>query len=593
MRPTIKRRIRIPLALALAALIASSPIRGSVVGSSSEAQAANLDPALRASMSSPAMVSVIVREAMPASDRAERAVRAAGGTVTSELSIIGAFSARVPGTALGRIAFSPTVAAVWSDRKVHVSSIIDDLNRRAANTVWQQSINLGGVRKYGYTGAGVTVALVDTGIRDLPDLAGRIVAKVDFTPDRDGVDYFGHGTHMAGIIAGNGAMSDGTWAGVAPKANLVSVKVAGANGSTDVSVVIAGLQWVYAHRVQYGIRVLNLSFGTDSRQSYLVDPLDYAVEQLWLGGVFVSAAAGNRGPNDQTINKPGDDPFVTTVGGADLKNTQSKTDDTLSKFSSRGPTQDGVAKPEIVAPSVTIVSLRAVGSTIDTEYPSGRVGTDYFKGTGTSQAAAIISGVAALMFQANPGLTPDVAKSTMVRTATRSASNVFGPNTGLVNAWDAAWSAQVGTYAQLPANVGVVPSTGTGSLEASRGSTRVYADLPADGLGANDHDGHADEIKGEIDALGNSWNNLGWNTVVTMNLGWNNLGWSASAWSDGAAPGTGWSDSSWSGIFWDNIGWENTGWDNTGWDNIGWDNVGWESVGWDMPIAFNIGWGRL
>jgi serine protease AprX len=583
MRAPLRRRFGALLTAFLAACLAAAPLHQTLAQAS---------------------VSVIVREATPASYQAERLVRAAGGQVTTELPIIGGFSARVPGSALGRISDSPAVTAVWSDRKVRVSSITEDLNRRAANTVWQQTIKLGEARKSGYEGSGVTVALLDTGVRDLPDLAGRIVASVDFTPDQDGIDYFGHGTHMAGIIAGDGTMSQGKWKGVAPKAKLVSVKVAGADGTTDVSVVIAGLQWIYAHRAQYDIKVLNLSFGTDSTQTYRTDPLDYAVEQLWLSGVFVSTAAGNRGPDNRSINKPGDDPFVQTVGAADLKNTTAPSDDILASFSSRGPTQDGFLKPEIVAPGVTMVSLRAEGSAIDMAYPGARVGDAYFKGTGTSQSAAVVSGLAALMLQANPALTPDVAKATLVGTANR-ANGRFGVGTGLVNAKAAVDGAANRTFAATPANGGLVPSTGAGSLELSRGSVPVFTDLPSDGLGAADVDGQLDPLTGEIDALGNDWANLGWTTLAgaqPTNVGWMSTAWSDSAWTDqSGSTGKGWSGPLWSGVHWsnvgwDNMGWENVGWDNMGWENVGWDNMGWENLGWESfvwgsPIRMNIGWG--
>jgi serine protease AprX len=573
MRIHIRRRFGALITAALAACVVGSPIHSTLAQ---------------------ATVSVIVRESTPASDQAERLVLAAGGQVTNELPIIGGFAARLPGSALGRIAASPAVSAVWSDRKVRVSSITEVLNRRAANTAWQQTIKLGEARTAGYDGSGITVALLDTGVRSLPDLDGRIVAMADFTPDHDGIDYFGHGTHMAGIIAGDGTMSQGRWMGVAPKVKLVSVKVAGADGSTDVSVVIAGLQWVYTHRAQYNIKVLNLSFGTDSNQTYLTDPLDYAVEQLWLSGVFVSTAAGNRGPTGRTVNKPGDDPFVETVGSADLKNTAVTSDDALASFSSRGPTQDGVLKPEIVAPGVTMVSLRAEGSSIDMAYPSARVGNAYFKGTGTSQSAAVVSGLAALMFQANPALTPDVAKATLIRTATRTKSGLYGAGTGLVNAKGAVDKSASRAFMNSPANVGLVPSTGVGSLELSRGSIPAFTDLPYDGLGADDADGLMDPLTGEIDALGNDWANLGWTTlggIGTNNLGWLNVGWSASAWTDQGSTGTGWSSPMWSGVRWTNVGWENMGWENMGWENMGWENLGWESLGWDMPIMLNIGWG--
>src|SRR5947208_610234 len=145
--------------------------------------------------------------------------------------------------------------------------------------VLSAALGLPNVWNQGYTGRGVTVALLDTGVSQVPDLGNRVLARADLTQEQDGWDHFGHGTHMAGIIAGDGTSAGDPWSGVAPRANLVSVKVAGADGSTDVSVVIAGLQWVVAHQNDYNIQVLNLSFGTDSTQSYVLDPLDYAVER--------------------------------------------------------------------------------------------------------------------------------------------------------------------------------------------------------------------------------------------------------------------------------------------------------------------------
>src|SRR5438105_10929578 len=155
---------------------------------------------------------------------------------------------------------------------------------------------------------------------------------------------------MCGMNARDGLSPGDPWSGVAPRARLVSVKVAGADGSTDVSVVIAGLQWVVAHENDYNIQVLNLSFGTDSTQSYVVDPLDYAVEQVWQSGIAVVVAAGNRGPAAGTINKPADDPFVISVGAIDTQKTMTRYDDEGANFTSRRPTQDGIAKPGIFAP---------------------------------------------------------------------------------------------------------------------------------------------------------------------------------------------------------------------------------------------------
>src|SRR5207247_10393891 len=199
------------------------------------------------------------------------------------------------------------------DGQIRMGGSTSPYNSQDPNTFWRQSIRLNQVDGL-YDGTGVTVALLDTGVSQSGDLGNRVLARVDLTPDHDGFDRYGHGTDRSGIIAGTGAASCGQWRGVAPGANLVSVKVAGSDGSTDVSVVIAGLQWVVSNRATYNIRVLNLAFGTDSKQSYSVDPLDYAVEQAWFSGILVVAWAGNRGPDGGTVNKPGDQPSALTVG---------------------------------------------------------------------------------------------------------------------------------------------------------------------------------------------------------------------------------------------------------------------------------------
>ena len=513
----------------------------------SSAIATKVDPGLAAeAAAAPAStVNVIVRETLPPSDVAERLVRSLGGTVTHELPILGGFSATVPGSALVDLAQSGSVGLVWGDGKISMSSSPTSLyNTLAPNTAWRQSIRLNQVDG-DYDGTGVAVALLDTGVTESGDLGNRLVARVDLTPEHDGFDRYGHGTHMSGIIAGTGAASDGQWTGVAPGANLVSVKVAGPDGSTDVSVVIAGLQWVVANRSTYNIRVLNLAFGTDSVQSYSIDPLDYAVEQAWFSGILVVASAGNRGPGPNTINKPGDDPFVLTVGAADNHGTPDRSSTTVAAFSSWG-SPGGFTKPDIIAPGITVVSLRDPGSTIDTLYPHARIGDSYFKGTGTSQAAAIVSGVAALMFQANPWLTPDLAKGVLLKTAYKNGNYGHGAGAGLVDAGSALQAAR-NSNGVMPANLDLVPSTGTGSLEASRGSFHVDADIDGDGI--------PDKVIGEIDALGQPWPAMSWSAYAWYTSPWNQLtavtpGWSAVSWSALSWSGTTWSAVSWSADTW-------------------------------------------
>ncbi len=260
------------------------------------------------------------------------------------------------------------------------------------------------------------MAVLDTGVANVPDLAGRLVqVRNDLTGqtapcknlsgELDCNDRYGHGTFIAGLVAGNGASSGGKWKGVAPEASVLSVKAAGADGAADVSNILAAIQWVVSFKDRYNIRVLNLSLGTDSTQDWRVDPLNYAVERAWAAGMTVVVAASNKGPGAGTITKPADDPWVVTVGATDDRGTAGLGDDQLPDFSGRGPTAHGLAKPDVAAPGAHVISLRAPGSTIDTQFP-WYVDGSYRRGSGTSMATGVVSGAVALMLQANPGLHP-------------------------------------------------------------------------------------------------------------------------------------------------------------------------------------------
>jgi serine protease AprX len=555
-----RRVVAASVAFLLAGVLAGSPDPSQ---GGSTIPAGKVDPGLlHAMVDAPdSTLQLIVKETAPASDEAEHLVRGLGGAITHQLPIVSGFSALLPAEALPELAGSPAVGLVWGDAEITMTSGSTSwYDSRSPNAVWRQAIRLTSVEDY-YSGDGVTVAILDTGVSQVPDLEDRVLARVDLTPDQDGFDRYGHGTHMAGIIAGNGPGSDDDrWDGVAPQADLVSVKVAGADGSTDVSVVIAGLQWVLAHKSEYGIRILNLAFGTDSRQGYRLDPLNYAVEQVWFGGILVVASSGNRGPTGGTINKPGDDPFVLTVGAVDIKGTGDRGDDIIAPFSSWGPTPDGYIKPDIAAPGVTIVASRAVGSTIDLQHPEARVEDAYFKGTGTSQAAAIVSGVAALMFQANPSLTPDEAKTAIMRGAARSSTYRSGGGAGMIDASAAIQLARRGIY--VTANLGLVPSTGLGSLEASRGTFHVYADPNGDGVW--------ELVVGEVDVLGQPW----------LATSWSATSWSASLWASLVNVTAGWAATSWSATSWSGTSWSSTSWSATSWNSTSWSSTSWSTSAW-------------
>lgn len=249
---------------------------------------------------------VIVTERAPATAAAEQAVRAAGGTVGRQLNLIDGFAAQVPETALEQLAGHPAVRSVTRDAAVQLHdtpSGTEEYDRLPPDTAWRASAGLTAVPAR-IDGRGVTVAVLDTGLTRNADLGDRVVARVDLSEDGSGYDTYGHGSHMAGLVAGDGTASQGRWKGAALGARLVSVRVAAWNGATDVSQVLAGLEWVAAHRERYGIRVLSLSFGTDSSQSRDLDPLDHAVERLWRDGVLVVVAAGNRGSGGGRSTSP-------------------------------------------------------------------------------------------------------------------------------------------------------------------------------------------------------------------------------------------------------------------------------------------------
>ena len=275
----------------------------------------------------------------------------------------------------------------------------------------------------GIDGRAVTVAVLDTGISAKQDYAGRVVGGIDLSGEGSPYkDNFGHGTFIAGLVAGNGASSNGAYAGEAPGANLVSIKVAGASGTTSVSTVISGIDWAIKQRDRLGIKVLNMSLGADPTESTTTSPLNAAVERAWAAGITVVVSAGNYGPGNGSISKPGDDPLVVTVGATDEVATIPTSDDAITSFSSVGPTwTDGWFKPDLVAPGRTVVSLRVPGSTIDSSHPEGRVGSNNFKGSGTSFSAAITSGAAALIYQANPGSTPDDIKGRLLAHGSEAA----------------------------------------------------------------------------------------------------------------------------------------------------------------------------
>jgi serine protease AprX len=384
------------------------------------------------------------------------------------------------------------------------------------------------LHRAGIDGSGVGVALVDTGVVAVAGLPGaRVVNGPDLSFDGQTdhlrhQDTYGHGTHLAGIIAGAPAADGSGFGGVAPGATLTSVKVGAAGGIADVGQVIAAIDWVVAHRdddPDRPIRVLNLAYGTDGTQDYRIDPLTHAVENAWRAGIVVVVAAGNGGRAAPRLANPAYDPYVLAVGAADPHGTTRTGDDTVTDFSSRG---DAARRVDLVAPGRSIVSLRDPGSYVDEMYPDARVGARYTKGSGTSQAAAVVSGAVALLLQRRPGLTPDQVKGLLTGTAAHLPhADEAGRGAGGLDVYRASRTVRP-TFRQTWA-----PSTGLGSLEAARGSVHVALDGVA--------------LTGEQ----NPWSGLSWSGLSWSGLSWSGLSWSGLSWS-----GLSWSGLSWSGEVW-------------------------------------------
>ncbi|HJQ72078.1 MAG TPA: S8 family serine peptidase, partial [Actinomycetota bacterium] len=247
-----------------------------------------------------------------------------------------------------------------------------------------------------------------------------------------------------------------------------------------------------------------------------------------------------------------------------LNQTPERWDDEVAPFSSRGPTQDGFEKPDLVAPGTTIVATRDAGSAVDQLHPDAVVDEDYFKGTGTSQSGAVVSGIAALMYEADPNLTPRRVKGILMGTAFKSAAYRVGGGDGLV---DAAGAVLAATSVVANPNVGLERSTGLGSLEESRGRFHVETDL--------DDDGVDDLVEGEMDVLGEPWDSTSWSSTS-----WSSTSWSSTSWSSLIAENAGWSSTSWSSTSWSGTSWSSTSWSSTSWSSTSWSSNSWSSVAW-------------
>jgi len=355
------------------------------------------------------------------------------------------------------------------------------------------------------TGEGVTIAIMDTGIAQHPDLAkGKVRARVDFVGDGNGKDDPGrHGTFIAGLVAANGGLK-----GVAPDADLVSLRVLDANGNGTLAGVIGAFDWLLRHHAQYDIKVLNLSWGAPQATTYHKDILSALVESAWFSGVTVVAAAGNGGPTAGSIKTPASDPFIVTVGSFNDQGTVAAGDDTLSTFSGRGPTLDGFSKPDTLAPGEHTFSLRVKGVAYvnSAGQPIGSPSDLYIHMTGTSAAAGFASGVAALVAAAHPRYSPTQIKGAIIA----SGRAIAGSDASAMDAPNAL------TRTPALVNVGLKPSQ---LLLAALTKSR------------------------QLKVHGVTWEGVTWDGVT-------------------------WETVTWEGVTWDGVTWETVTWEGVKWETV-------------------------
>ena len=430
----------------------------------------------------------------------------------------------------------------------------------------------------GITGAGVTVAVIDTGVDRVRGLDGedKVVVGPDLSfesgvKDLYGRDSYGHGTVMASIIAGDG---DG-FTGVAPGSQILSVKVADNTGAVDVSQVIAAIDWVIEHADDdMNVRVISLSYRTDSTQSYEIDPIAAAVERAWDAGIVVVASAGNDGRDADQLGNPAIDPYVIAVAattGADSSGND------VTKFSTKG---DRRRAPDIAAPGHRILGLASPTSRLVQDNPEAVIDERFLRGSGTSQAAAVVAGAVALLLEDDPDLTPDAVKALLMLSADDATDRTIASSRWmdiypalldeleddevdeLVERYSARWTgAQLGSL-KLNTYVGAghldleramsfealeldqrhPTSDGSGSLEEARGSDHVT--LPDGSL-----------LEGEVTFTGSTWSGSTWSGSTWSGSTWSGSTWSGSTWSGSTWSGSTWSGSTWSGSTWSGSTW--------------------------------------
>ena len=526
-----------------------------------------------------------------------------------KLDLISGVVLDVPNYLLKKLEANPGIFRVHHNREIKTH------NYRTSVTVGARAVQ----ETLGYTGAGIGIAVIDSGISswhdDLTNKTARLfpygnqrVAKfVDFVNGRTlPYDDNGHGSHVAGTIAGNGYDSNGEKSGIAPGAAIISLKVLDAQGQGTISNIISALGWVAANAATYNIKVVNMSVGARILESYWTDPLTLAVKAVTNKGIVVVAAAGNMGKNAQGhlqwggITAPANAPWVLTVGASSTMGTNTRNDDTMAAFSSSGPSYvDFEAKPDLVAPGTGTISLAVPGSLFyatKAQYLlAGKAGLGvkpYLSLSGTSMAAPVVTGTVALMLQANPTLTPNLVKALLQYTA-----QVY-PG-----------------YSPLRQGAGFLNTLGAVRLAKYYANPHVGDRMPVQKVWSRQINWGSHRLTGFIRPSANAWaTNIVWGTAKTLGADGDNIVWGTAADGDNIVWGTA---NDGDNIVWgtagdgDNIVWGTADGDNIVWgtdcggadcDNIVWgtadgDNIVWgtaadgDNIVWGTADGDNIVWG--
>jgi serine protease AprX len=572
----IPRKAQLLLASTLA-LTMLLPSLGSPIALASLSTAVVLDPARKihpmlqagAELDPTSLVRVIVQKTKADIKSDSLLSDVPDAHLSEEFKVIPGFVATLPQSAVSLLALNPNVRYVSPDgpvdvipgkqpkgfkapadpkapkgshgrRRFDASKLLTTFPvDTGASTAWSTSAG------HAATGFGIAVAVIDSGVDSAhPDLNGHVVAVNVNRHSQTPLDGYGHGTHVAGIITGQDSRDH--YLGVAPEATLISVKVADDNGGAYVSDLLRGLDWIADHRADYGIRALNISASVSIPESYATSPVDAAVEHLWNDGVAVVTAAGNLGPaQDAVWYAPGNDPQVITVGCLDENQTASPADDSLCPISSRGLTEDGFAKPDLVAPGRKIVSTLASGFngqgvSLATEFPE-RITADrqHIYLSGTSMAAPMVTGAIALLLERHANLTPGQLKQLLTVTSRPYPGQADG-----AGALDI--TAALASSDHAPAASKQVPLAAGGAAPSRNASTVL-------------------------------WDGARWTTTY-----WNGARWTSAYW-DGAR----WTATYWDGARWTSAYWDGARWTATAWEGARWTAAAWNGARWTARALFN------